>query len=106
MPVPSTATPLRTELLRDSVHDRLRDAIVDGVTGTLVPTGDFAALGRALEQLLVDSSLRAALGDAAAARARASFESERVWEAWLQHYRARLANVGIVLPGDGQDCRS
>src|SRR6478672_6321474 len=34
MPVPATAAPLRTELLRDSVHDRLRDAIVDG---TLAP---------------------------------------------------------------------
>jgi len=34
MPVPATAAPLRSELLRDSVHDRLRDAIVDG---TLAP---------------------------------------------------------------------
>ncbi|HSU03616.1 MAG TPA: GntR family transcriptional regulator [Nocardioides sp.] len=34
MPVPDTATPLRTALLRDTVHDRLRDAIVDG---TLAP---------------------------------------------------------------------
>jgi DNA-binding GntR family transcriptional regulator len=34
MPVPSSPTPLRTSLLRDTVHDRLRDAIVDG---TLAP---------------------------------------------------------------------
>ena len=34
MPVPASPTPLRTALLRDSVHDRLRDAIVDG---TLAP---------------------------------------------------------------------
>ncbi|MBL0749940.1 GntR family transcriptional regulator [Nocardioides baculatus] len=34
MPIPTAAAPLRTELLRDSVHDRLRDAIVDG---TLAP---------------------------------------------------------------------
>jgi DNA-binding GntR family transcriptional regulator len=34
MPVPSSSTPLRTSLLRDTVHDRLRDAIVDG---TLAP---------------------------------------------------------------------
>ncbi|WP_210650559.1 GntR family transcriptional regulator [Nocardioides sp. SYSU D00065] len=34
MPVPVEAAPLRTALLRDSVHDRLRDAIVDG---TLAP---------------------------------------------------------------------
>ena len=34
MPVPSSSVPLRTTLLRDSVHDRVRDAIVDG---TLAP---------------------------------------------------------------------
>ncbi len=34
MPVPSSPAPLRPTLLRDSVHDRLRDAIVDG---TLAP---------------------------------------------------------------------
>ena len=34
MPVPTSAAPLRTTLLRDTVHLRLRDAIVDG---TLAP---------------------------------------------------------------------
>jgi DNA-binding GntR family transcriptional regulator len=34
MPVPTAPTPLRTTLLRDTVHDRVRDAIVDG---TLAP---------------------------------------------------------------------
>jgi DNA-binding GntR family transcriptional regulator len=34
MPVPRAPVPLRPTLLRDSVHDRLRDAIVDG---TLAP---------------------------------------------------------------------
>lgn len=34
MPVPTSPVPLRQPLLRDSVHDRLRDAIVDG---TLAP---------------------------------------------------------------------
>ena len=34
MPVPAAPAPLRTALLRESVHDRLRDAIVDG---TLAP---------------------------------------------------------------------
>jgi DNA-binding GntR family transcriptional regulator len=34
MPVPDSPAPLRPTLLRDSVHDRLRDAIVDG---TLAP---------------------------------------------------------------------
>ena len=34
MPIPPMAAPIRTSLLRDTVHDRLRDAIVDG---TLAP---------------------------------------------------------------------
>ena len=34
MPIPSSAAPVRTTLLRDTVHDRVRDAIVDG---TLAP---------------------------------------------------------------------
>lgn len=34
MPVPAALAPVRTALLRDTVHDRLRDAIVDG---TLAP---------------------------------------------------------------------
>ena len=34
MPIPVAESPLRTSLLRDTVHDRLRDAIVDG---TLAP---------------------------------------------------------------------
>ncbi|HEU4337576.1 MAG TPA: GntR family transcriptional regulator [Nocardioides sp.] len=34
MPIPVDRAPIRTTLLRDSVHDRLRDAIVDG---TLAP---------------------------------------------------------------------
>lgn len=34
MPVPAARAPVRTHLLRDTVHDRVRDAIVDG---TLAP---------------------------------------------------------------------
>lgn len=34
MPIPAQAAPIRTSLLRDTVHDRLRGAIVDG---TLAP---------------------------------------------------------------------
>ncbi|HEY0643136.1 MAG TPA: GntR family transcriptional regulator [Nocardioides sp.] len=34
MPIPIEGAPIRTSLLRDTVHDRLRDAIVDG---TLAP---------------------------------------------------------------------
>jgi glycosyltransferase involved in cell wall biosynthesis len=50
----------------------LRDAVEDGVTGLLVPPGDFGALRAALERLLGDAEARARLG--AAARERASRE--------------------------------
>ena len=45
MPVPASLTPVRTALLRDTVHDRLRDAIVDGTLapGEVVRDTDLAA---------------------------------------------------------------
>lgn len=49
----------------------LVDAVEDGVTGVLVPPGDTHALRAALERLLGDAELRAALGGAARDRARA-----------------------------------
>lgn len=44
MPVPSAPASVRTALLRDTVHDRLRDAIVDGTLapGEVVRDGDLA----------------------------------------------------------------
>src|SRR5205823_4998663 len=48
----------------------LRDLVVDGETGLLVPPGDVAALRKALERLLGDADLRARLGAAARERAR------------------------------------
>jgi DNA-binding GntR family transcriptional regulator len=45
MPVPTSPSPLRPSLLRESVHDRLRDAIVDGTLapGEVVRDTDLAA---------------------------------------------------------------
>jgi 2-deoxystreptamine N-acetyl-D-glucosaminyltransferase/2-deoxystreptamine glucosyltransferase len=48
----------------------LRDLVVDGETGVLVPPGDVASLRAALERLLGDAQLRARLGAAARERAR------------------------------------
>ena len=47
----------------------LRDLVVDGETGLLVPPGDVAALRAALERLLADGELRRRLGAAARDRA-------------------------------------
>lgn len=43
----------------------LRDSVVDGETGLLVPHADVDALADALERLLADDALRARLGDGA-----------------------------------------
>ncbi|MGH8991229.1 MAG: glycosyltransferase, partial [Acidimicrobiia bacterium] len=49
------------------------DAVVDGVTGFLVPPRDTAAVTAALDRVLSDSDLRTLLGTAARARAEAEF---------------------------------
>jgi glycosyltransferase involved in cell wall biosynthesis len=51
----------------------LRDLVVDGETGLLVPPGDVPLLRAALERLLGDRELRERLGRAGRERARASF---------------------------------
>jgi len=65
----------------------LRDLVVDGETGLLVPPRDPAALRRALEQLLGDADLRRRLGTAGRERARARFSWDAVTDATLAAYR-------------------
>lgn len=66
------------------------DAIVDGVTGTLVPLGEGEALGRGLVSYLSDPELRAAHGRAGRARALEHFDGESVWRRWESFYRSGL----------------
>jgi glycosyltransferase involved in cell wall biosynthesis len=66
------------------------DAVIDGVTGTLVPTGDWKALGRAIEQYLVDDGRRRRQGRAGLERVRRDFVPEHLWEGWSQVYRELL----------------
>jgi len=61
----------------------LRDLVVDGETGLLVPPGDVAALRAALEQLLGDAGLRERLGRAARERVLAEF----TWKRYAEHIR-------------------
>jgi glycogen(starch) synthase len=69
----------------------LRDLVVDGETGLLVPPGDVPALRAALERLLGDAGLRRRLGDAGHARARGSFTWERATALTLTAYEDALA---------------
>ncbi len=53
----------------------LRDSVVDGVTGLLVPHGDVDALADALERLVGDAALRRRMGREARA-----FAAEFTWD--------------------------
>ena len=64
----------------------LRDLVVDGETGLLVPPGDVAALRAALERLLADQGLRQRLGTAARERVSRLASWERVTDATLRAY--------------------
>jgi glycosyltransferase involved in cell wall biosynthesis len=62
------------------------DAIVHGVTGTLVPKGDAAAMAESIVRYLEDAELRRAHGAAARQRVLQDFRPETVWEALYQEY--------------------
>lgn len=62
------------------------DAVVDGVTGTLVPPRDALALTTALSSYLDDQAKRTLHGAAARARALAEFRRERLWTALADVY--------------------
>jgi glycosyltransferase involved in cell wall biosynthesis len=71
------------------------DAVLDGVTGLLVPARDPVALAAALRRYLRDPELRRTHGDAARARVILDFRREVVWEAVLMHYRELTSRQGI-----------
>jgi glycosyltransferase involved in cell wall biosynthesis len=69
--LPAVATPIGA----------IREAVIDGETGLLVPPRDPAALAAALERLMTDAALRARMGRAALAHAQASFSVDRMLDA-------------------------
>src|SRR5262249_20793838 len=72
------------------------DAVVDNVTGLLVPPYDSSALTAALQKYLGDSSLREQHGRAGRARIEAEFRCERLWQALADVYD-ELIPVGQFL---------
>jgi len=82
------------------------DAVVDGVTGLLVPIGDAVALAEALARVLEDRALAARLGAAARERVERDFRRERVWSDMEALYREVLEEKGIraFAHQDGYGC--
>jgi len=70
------------------------DAVVDGITGTLVPPRDDRALEAALRAYLDDPALRLRHGLAARERVLREFDQPRLWSALHQAYLAEAARAG------------
>jgi glycosyltransferase involved in cell wall biosynthesis len=68
----------------------LKDLVVDGETGLLVPPRDPAALRAALTRLLGDASLRRRMGAAGRLRAQERFSWEAVTSATVAAYKMAL----------------
>jgi glycosyltransferase involved in cell wall biosynthesis len=74
-----------------------RQVVEHGVTGLLVPVRDPGALADALVRLVTDGSRRAAMGNAARAKAMSEFDQSRQIELTLEVYRELLARrTGIA----------
>jgi glycosyltransferase involved in cell wall biosynthesis len=74
------------------------DAVVDRVTGILVPVGDVRGLGEALGLLLKNKTLNAEMGNAGRMRALREFQQKRIWEELAREYERLLERRGLPLP--------
>ena len=66
------------------------DAVVEGVTGSLVAVGDTSALTTALHRYLTDDLLRFRHGDAGRQRVASEFRNETIWNALFELYVSQL----------------
>lgn len=66
------------------------DAVVDGVTGRVVPLGDVGGFAAALGEHLADDELRRRRGEAGRRRVIADFAQERVWSDLERELRGLL----------------
>lgn len=73
------------------------DAVIDGVTGTLIPPRDTVQLAEALRDYLNQPELGRSRGKAGRERVIANFQCETVWQGWHAEYQSLLrrhANQG------------
>ena len=82
------------------------DAVVDGVTGVLVPPRDAVALSVAIKGYLESPELLNLHGAAGRARVVREFCRERVWQALYTEYATLLRRHGVPVPSAEQVLRS
>jgi lipopolysaccharide/colanic/teichoic acid biosynthesis glycosyltransferase/glycosyltransferase involved in cell wall biosynthesis len=70
------------------------DSVIDGLTGFLVPVGDFEALAAAIGKLLADDELRSRIGRAGRDWMERDFRPEEMWDAQTCFYR-ELLTAGV-----------
>ena len=73
------------------------DAVVDGVTGVLVPPGDACSLAAALAAYIESAPLRASHGRAARERVKEIFQPSTMWALVLREYQHQLVRAGYSL---------
>ena len=74
------------------------DAVVDGVTGTLVTAQDSTALAAAAAEYLRNSFLRHQHGEAGRRRVLTDFRREDIWQSLADLYGHWLSERGLPLP--------
>ncbi|RLT09928.1 MAG: glycosyltransferase family 1 protein [Planctomycetota bacterium] len=74
------------------------DAVVDGVTGTLVPLQDSASLASVTANYLRNPLLRHRHGEAGRRRALTDFRREDIWQSLANLYGHWLSERGLPLP--------
>ena len=74
------------------------DAVLDGVTGILVPVGDAPALAAAAARLLANRELAEQMGRAGRVRAEREFASQRIWAELAALYCDLLEQRGLPAP--------
>jgi len=64
----------------------INEAVLDNVTGVLIPLRNTEVLASTLEELIIDSTFRKKLGEAGKKRIEESFDSRKIWAAIADNY--------------------
>jgi glycosyltransferase involved in cell wall biosynthesis len=72
------------------------DAVLDGITGLLVPAGAVTSLAAAIRTYLTRPGLCQAHGAAGRRRVIEQFQPEMIWNALFERYRQELSSRGLA----------